>query len=973
MARQEKNDILAQTAFLGSANASYIEGLYQNYQQDPKSVEQQWRLFFEDIAKDQKQQQKPSSSLERVQPPKNVHTETGDPPRDIADRLRQQAQKVNICLDEEEVFVRRRETVHALWLIHAYRLRGHLVADLDPLDLRERRVHPELLPEAYGFTAEDLDRPIFLDGVLGLEVATLREIIAILHRTYCQHVGIEYMHISVPEQREWLQQRIEGLDREISFTPEGKTAILNKIYEAEIFEQYLDIKYRGTKRFGLDGAESVIPAMEQVIKRGGTLGVRQIILGMAHRGRLNVLANVMGKPHRAIFHEFLGGSSLLDEIASGDVKYHLGASSDREFDLNRVHLSLSPNPSHLEAVNPIVLGRTRAKQAQLSSSDHSSILPLLLHGDAAFAGQGVVSECFALSDLPGHRVGGSLHIIINNQIGFTTSPQFARSSPYPSASAKMVEAPIFHVNGDDPEAVVHVAKIATEYRQLFNKPVVIDMFCYRRHGHNEADTPSITQPLMYKRIRDHPMVSEIYGRRLVGEGIISREDLGQMQKNFRAHLDVEFRAAPTYTPGKPDWLTGLWAGLSRAKDGPRKGCTGISKNSLDQIGHRLATIPEQVNAHKIVQRIYNKRFYMMESGSNIDWASAEALALGSLISEGYNVRLSGQDVERGTFAHRHCTIIDQDTEEKFIPLQHITDGEPRFEVVNSMLSEFAVLGFEYGYSLSSPDCLVLWEGQFGDFANGAQVIIDQFISSAEAKWLRMSGLVMLLPHGYEGQGPEHSSARPERYLQLCAEDNWQIANCTTPANYFHILRRQMQRNFRKPLILMTPKSLLRHPLCVSESKDFLKNSSFHRVLEDGAEVLADQPITLQKDHKIKRVILCSGKVYFDLYQQRNSSGIDNIYLLRIEQLYPFPRLALRAFLARFNQAHFIWCQEEPENMGAWSFVRHRIEKILTEISTDFPQLGYIGRPASASTAAGLMKNHNSQREKLLNEALTLQI
>ncbi len=975
MARQKNNDILARTAFLGSANAAYIETLYQKFQNKPQSVTDQWRMFFRDIAEQDMpgQHKHHSKDTPLIQPPISLSPAEAIEPQKIAQQLKKQAQKQQICLSEEEIFVRRRETVHALWLIHAYRLRGHLVADLDPLDLRERRVHPELLPEAYGFTHDDLDRPIFLDGVLGLEVATLRDIIAILHRTYCQHVGIEYMHISVPKQRAWLQQRIEGLKQEISFTQKGKKAILNKIYEAEIFEQYLDVKYRGTKRFGLDGGESIIPAMEQIIKRGGTLGVKQIILGMPHRGRLNVLANVMGKPHRAIFHEFLGGSSIRDDIASGDVKYHLGASSDREFDANQVHLSLSPNPSHLEAVDPIVLGRARAKQTRIHSNKYDSVLPVLLHGDAAFAGQGIVSECFALSDLPGHRVGGSLHLIINNQIGFTTSPQFARSSPYPSASAKMVEAPIFHVNGDDPEAVVHVAKIATEYRQLFNKPVVIDMFCYRRHGHNEADNPSITQPLMYERIKDHPIVSEIYSQRLIDEKVITEEDATKMQQSFKAHLDVEFRSAPTFTPGKPDWLRGLWAGLSRAKDGPRKGYTGISEKCFDQIGHRVATIPTPVNAHKTVRRIYNKRFEMIETGEKIDWATAEALAFGSLIREGFSVRLSGQDVERGTFAHRHCVIVDQKTEKKYIPLQHITSELPRFEVVNSMLSEFAVLGFEYGYSLSTPDCLVLWEGQFGDFANGAQVIIDQFISSAEAKWLRMSSLVMLLPHGYEGQGPEHSSARLERYLQLSAEDNWQVANCTTPANYFHILRRQLQRNFRKPLILMAPKSLLRHPLCVSQKRDFSQNSSFHRILEDGAEVLPNQPLTLATDEKIKRVILCSGKVYFDLYEQRNQQKNDDIYLLRVEQLYPFPKLALRAFLARFNQAHFVWCQEEPENMGAWFFVRHRIEHILEEISTNFPQLTYIGRPASASTAAGLMKNHNLQREKFLNQALSLQI
>ncbi len=975
MARQKKNDILAQTSFLGGANAAYIEELYENYQSDPMTVDAQWRLFFENIQEDQKQKKSRSDKAQAPlqEPPTSFRSDDNVNPTQIGERLKQQAQKQNLCLSEEEVYDRRRETVHALWLIHAYRLRGHLVADLDPLKLKPKSVHPELQPETYGFTKDDLDRPIFLDGVLGLEVATLRQIIIILQHTYCQKIGIEYMHISAPDQRAWLQQRIEGFEREVSFTATGKAAILNKIYEAEIFEEFLDIKYRGTKRFGLDGGESIIPAMEQIIKRGGNMGIQNIVLGMAHRGRLNVLSNVIGKSHRAIFHEFLGGAAMVDEVASGDVKYHLGTSSNREFDHNEVHLSLSPNPSHLEAVDPVVLGRARAKQTDLNDLDHSTVLPLLLHGDAAFAGQGIVSECFALSGLPGHRVGGSLHIIINNQIGFTTSPQFARSSPYPSASAKMVEAPIFHVNGDDPEAVVHVAKIATEFRQLFHKPVVIDMFCYRRHGHNEADNPSITQPLMYERIKNHPKVSEIYACRLLDEQVLTQDQIDTMQKNFKAHLNVEFEAAPTFTPEKADWLAGRWSGLSRAKKGPRKGYTGISEDIFKKIGAQLTALPNNVNAHKVVTRTYKKRQAMIEQGEKIDWATAESMAFGSLINEGYSVRLSGQDVERGTFSHRHCVIIDQKTEDKYIPLQHISEDKPNFEVVNSMLSEFAVLGFEYGYSLSSPNCLTLWEGQFGDFANGAQVIIDQFISSAEAKWLRMSGLVMLLPHGYEGQGPEHSSARLERYLQLSAEDNWQVANCTTPANYFHILRRQLQRNFRKPLILMTPKSLLRHKECTSFAADFDKTSSFHRILEDGAEVHDAKPLSLATDSKIKRVILCSGKVYFDLYEARNARNLTDIYLLRIEELYPFPNTALRAFLARFDTAHFVWCQEEPQNMGAWFFIRDHIEDILRELNTDFPQLSYSGRAASASTAAGLMKNHTQQREKFINDALTVQI
>jgi 2-oxoglutarate dehydrogenase E1 component len=683
-----------------------------------------------------------------------------------------------------------------------------------------------------------------------------------------------------------------------------------------------------------------------------------------------VLANVMAKPYRAIFNEFRGGSAHPDDVeGSGDVKYHLGASSDREFDQNRVHLSLTANPSHLEIVDPVVLGKVRAKQDQRDDSERKEVLPLLLHGDAAFAGQGVVAECLGLSGLRGHRTGGSLHFIVNNQIGFTTAPRFSRSSPYPSDLAKMIDAPIFHVNGDDPEAVVHVAKIAIEFRQRFRKPVVIDMFCYRRHGHNEADEPAFTQPLMYQRIGKHPSVVEVYSRRLVEEGLLSRAEVDRMQAAFRAQLEEEFAAGESYRPNRADWLDGKWSGIGHADEGARRGVTGVDLALLKEVGRKITSFPKSFTPHKTIVRILGNRRKMIDEGKGIDWATAEALAFGTLVVEGYRVRLSGQDSERGTFSHRHAVLMDQVNEKKYTPLKHISKEQAPFEVINSMLSEEAVLGFEYGYSLAEPNALVLWEAQFGDFANGAQVIIDQFISSGERKWLRMSGLVLLLPHGYEGQGPEHSSARLERYLQLCAEDNWQIANCTTPANYFHILRRQLHRQFRKPLVLMTPKSLLRHKRVVSSLAQLGPDSSFHRLLWDDAQFLPDQAIKLVPDDQIRRVVLCSGKVYYDVYEERDKRGIDDVYLLRVEQLYPFPARALIQELGRFKEAEMVWCQEEPKNMGAWNFIEPNLEWVLDHIGAKHRRPRYAGRPSSAATATGLASKHARELKAFLDEAL----
>jgi 2-oxoglutarate dehydrogenase E1 component len=952
MTRHELNEVFARTSFLQGANATYLAELHARYEADPASVDPDWRAFFASLDDD-----KDSVLAEARGPAWAPVTETASLP------ARPQG-----AVSDREALAAARDTLAARMLIRNYRTRGHLAAKLDPLELVARREHPELKPKTYGFTRSDYDRPIYIGGVFGLEFATLRQILDILRRTYSGHVGVEYMHISDPEQRAWIQERIEG--REVGFTAKGKTAILMKLIEAESFERFLNVKYTGTKRFGLDGAEAIVPALEQIIKRGGQLGVGEIVIGMPHRGRLNVLANVMAKPYRAIFNEFKGGSAHPDDVeGSGDVKYHLGASSDREFDLNRVHLSLTANPSHLEIVDPVVLGKVRAKQDQRGDTERKEVLPLLLHGDAAFAGQGVVAECLGLSGLRGHRTGGSLHFIVNNQIGFTTAPRFSRSSPYPSDVAKMIDAPILHVNGDDPEAVVYVAKVAIEFRQRFGKPVVIDMFCYRRHGHNEADEPAFTQPLMYARIGAHPSVVEIYSRKLVDEGLLTQADFERMQADFRNFLEEEFGASDAYRPNRADWLDGRWSGIGHAEEGARRGDTGVVLDLLREVGRKVTSIPKSFTPHKTIARIMAARRQMITDGQGIDWATAETLALATLLVEGYPVRLSGQDSERGTFSQRHGVLMDQENEKKYTPLKHVAKTQARFEIINSMLSEEAVLGFEYGYSLAEPNALVLWEAQFGDFANGAQVIIDQFISSGERKWLRMSGLVLLLPHGYEGQGPEHSSARLERYLQLCAEDNWQIANCTTPANYFHILRRQLHRQFRKPLVLMTPKSLLRHKRVVSTLAQFGPASSFHRLLWDDAQFLPDQAIKLVPDDAIRRVVLCSGKVYYDLYEEREKRGIDDVYLLRIEQLYPFPARALIQELGRFREAEMVWCQEEPKNMGAWSFIEPNLEWVLDHIGATHRRPRYVGRPSSAATATGLMSKHVIELRAFVDEAL----
>jgi 2-oxoglutarate dehydrogenase E1 component len=983
MSRQDANAAFARTSFLYGGNAAYVEQLQSRYEANPASVDAEWRAFFESL-KDERADVVKNAGGPSWQRPNLQHASgeliaalTGDwseVEKTVGDKIKSKAQGKGVEISAADVQQATRDSIHALMLIRAYRARGHFHAKLDPLGLEPQKSEEELDPRSYGFTEADYDRRIFLDKVLGLEFATLREIIAILRRTYCQTLGVEFLHISDAAQKGWIQARIEGRDKEINFSREGKRAILNKLVEAEGFEKFCDLKFTGTKRFGLDGGESMIPALEQIIKRGGALGVREIIIGMAHRGRLNVLSQVMNKPHRAIFHEFKGGSSSPDDVeGSGDVKYHLGASSDREFDGNSVHLSLTANPSHLEIVNPVVLGKARAKQDQhgASRTDRTMVMPLLISGDAAFAGQGVIAECFGLSGLRGHRTGGSVHFIVNNQIGFTTYPRYSRSSPYPSDVAKMIEAPIFHANGDDPEAVVYAAKVATEFRQKFQVPVVVDMFCYRRFGHNEGDEPSFTQPLMYKAIRSHPTTLDIYAKRLVGEGVVTEGEVEKMKADWRARLDAEQEASQGYKSNNADWLDGRWSGMkpAGAVDDARRGNTGVPVETMQDMGKKLTAVPQGFHVHRTIQRFLDARQKAIETGQGIDWSTAEALSFGSLLLEGHPVRLSGQDSERGTFSSRHSVLIDQENEDRHTPLNHLADKQGRFEVINSMLSEEAVLGFEYGYSLAEPNALTLWEAQFGDFANGAQVVFDQFISSGERKWLRMSGLVCLLPHGYEGQGPEHSSARLERFLQMCAEDNMQVCNITTPANYFHALRRQLKREIRKPLILMTPKSLLRHKRAVSRLDEMTTGTSFHRVLWDDAQLLPDEKIKLVPDDKIRRVILCSGKVYYDLYEEREKRGIDDIYLLRVEQLYPFPTKALVMELSRFKQAEIVWCQEEPRNMGAWHFVEHYLEWVLNQIEAKNRRPRYATRPASAATAVGQMSKHQAQLKQLLEEAL----
>ena len=950
-----KNLEFEKTGFLSKSNSAFIEQMYLQYINRDPQLPGSWKNYFDEIGEEIE------VIVNEINGPSWSPKKNKIYAKDLQETTQENSQK-----SELEIIKSNANSIKAVALIRSYRQRGHLIAKLDPLGMMKSDYLDELHPDSYGFKKDDYNKKIFLDGVTNKQYSNIREILNFLKDKYCGSIGYEYMHISNPSERKWFRDRVEKAD-DFKFTQNGKEAILNKLIQAEGFEKFLHTKYVGTKRFGLDGGESLIPALEQIIKIGGQSQVKEVKIGMSHRGRLNVLANVLQKSYKRIFNEFAGEISS-SEDGAGDVKYHLGASSNREFDGNSVHVSLTDNPSHLEAVNPVVLGQTRAKQFFHKDKERKKVIPILIHGDAAFAGQGVVAECFAMSGLPGHNTGGTIHIIINNQIGFTTSPRFARSSPYPSDVAKMVEAPIIHVNGDDPEAVVYAARIATDFRLKFNRDVVIDLICYRRFGHNEGDEPSFTQPLMYKKIRSHPSPVKVYGERLINNQSISKDFLNNSIKKFKDLLDEQFKTAKDYKP-KIEWFEGTWSRYKPERGKDKRGVTGADTKKLLEISNKINSIPDEINIHKTISKILDNRKVSVKNGLGIDWSTAEALAFGSLLVEGYPVRLVGQDSGRGTFSQRHSVLRNQLDNSRYVPLNNISKNQKYFEVVDSFLSELAVLGFEYGDSLVEPNTLTLWEAQFGDFANGAQVVIDQFIASGERKWSRASGLVMLLPHGYEGQGPEHSSARLERFLQLCSNDNMQVLNCTTPANYFHALRRQMHRDFRKPLIVMTPKSLLRHKYCVSNIEDFSKKNSFHRVLWDHAiDPKSKGFMKLKKPNNIKKVILCSGKIYFDLLEAREKQKRDDVVFYRIEQLYPFPAKSLVKELKPYaKNAKFYWCQEEPKNMGAWFSVRDYIQWTLDNIKANNNLISYIGRSPDASPATGYVKRHMSQQQEIIRE------
>jgi 2-oxoglutarate dehydrogenase E1 component len=962
-----KNLEYKKTSFLSKSNSAFIEQMYLKFINKDSNLPESWRNYFLDIGEEidlvAKEINGPTWSREKkkidlYEIQKNIDNE----------EQKLSVEKQNNYIDKTDFIKENRDSIRAVSLIRSYRQRGHLISKVDPLEIRESEYLDELHPSSYGFNKDDYQKRIYLDGITNKKYSNISEILSFLKKTYCGSIGYEYMHISNPTERKWIRDRVEKDENALQFTKNGKNAILNKLIQAEGFEKFLNTKFVGTKRFGLDGAESLIPALEQIIKIGGQCKIKEVKIGMSHRGRLNVLANVLQKSYKRIFNEFAGEISNDGKDAAGDVKYHLGASSDREFDGNSVHVSLTDNPSHLEAVNPVVLGQTRAKQFFHKDKERNKVIPILIHGDAAFAGQGIVAECFAMSGLPGHNTGGTIHIIVNNQIGFTTSPRFARSSPHPSDVAKMVDAPIIHANGDNPEAVVYATRIATEFRLKFNRDVVIDLVCYRRFGHNEGDEPSFTQPLMYKKIRSHPSTVNIYGEKLINDNLILKEELNSQIKKFKDLLGQQFKTAKDYKP-KIEWFEGTWSRYKPEKGKDKRGATGAELNILSNISKKINIVPSEYNIHKTIGKILDNRKQTVEQGFGIDWATAEALAFGSLLEEGYPVRLVGQDSGRGTFSQRHSVLRNQVDNSRYIPLNNISKNQKNFEVVDSFLSELAVLGFEYGYSLVAPNTLTIWEAQFGDFANGAQIIIDQFISSGERKWKRASGLVMLLPHGYEGQGPEHSSARLERFLQLCANDNLQVMNCTTPANYFHALRRQLLRDFRKPLIMMAPKSLLRNKYCTSELKDFSKENSFHRVMWDhSTDPETKGFIKLKSNSDIKKVILCSGKVYFDLLSAREKLKKDDVILFRIEQLYPFPVKSLVKELKPFaKNANFYWCQEEPKNMGAWLLVRDYIRWTLDTIKAKNSEISYIGRNPDASIATGYAKRHLSEQQEIINK------
>jgi 2-oxoglutarate dehydrogenase E1 component len=888
-------------------NLDALEEMYQRWRQDPASVDESWQNFF---------------------------------------------QGFELGLGRAGAGADARLQIGVVRLTYAYRDLGHFLAHLDPLS-EPRQKHPLLNPAEFGFRESDLDRT-FDTNFVGLPRATLRELIAALRETYCRTIGVEYMHIQDARIRRWLQERLERRRSRPDFDRDRKLRILVNLHYADLFEKFLDTRYKSQKRFSLEGAEALIPLLEAAVEKAAETGVCEIIMGMAHRGRLNVLANILRKPYGEIFAQF-EENYLPDSIdGDGDVKYHLGFSSNRvTHGGGKIHLSLTPNPSHLEAVDPVVEGRTRAKQTRFRDAERRRGISLLIHGDAAFSGQGIVAETLNLCNLTGYTTGGTIHVIVNNQIGFTTAPSDARSTTYCTDVAKMIQVPIFHVNGEDPEAAVYLAELALEFRQTFHKDVVIDMFCYRRLGHNEGDDPSFTQPLMYGKIHGRPTVTRIYTDRLKESGVLTDEDIDALRTEFEHKLQEaqeEVRAGPAEYPLMHGY-GGVWQGLGRDYlHNPI--ATGVYEPTLRSIAESLVRVPQGLHVHPTIGRILKHREQGIAERKPLDWPQAELLAFGTLLVDGTPVRLSGQDSRRGTFSQRHSALYDVETGEPYLPLNNLRKGQAKFCAYDSLLSEAAVLGFEFGYSLEAPATLVLWEAQFGDFANGAQVIIDQFLAASESKWRRESGLVLLLPHGYEGQGPEHSSARLERYLQLCAEDNLQVCYPSTPAQYFHLLRRQMKRNFRKPLVVMTPKSLLRLPACVSPIDDFV-SSRFREVLDDAS---ADPG-------RVRRVLLCSGKVFYELAERRHQDEVDDLAIVRVEQFYPLHEDMLKQVLGRFGRAkQLVWVQEESQNMGGWSFMEARLRALGYAVE-------YVGRDASASPATGSLTVHKQEQKELVEAAV----
>lgn len=941
------NDSQKASSQLFSLNSLFVEELYNQYLKDPTSVDPTWQVYFEKIEEKKEFVRSPSWA-----PYKNkilyVSRETSD-----------ESDKSSSDRSIDTLSAR------VMGLIKAYRIRGHYLAEIDPLGIEKLPSKKEvrLDPESFGITDKDINSSVSLKSeVCGMKDATVEKIISSLEDVYSNKVGYEFYYSDNFEENEWLENKIENFEKENDLPEEEKKEILESLLQVETFEQFLQSRFPGAKRFSIEGAENSIIAARKIIRELSESGVEDIVFGMPHRGRLSMLTKIFNKPYKSMLSEFQGNLAHPEHLdVSGDVKYHLGTSHDLKFENgNKVHISLAANPSHLEAVNPVVVGKVRAKQDYFGDKDRVKAAGVLLHGDAAFAGQGVVMESLVLSELSGYSAGGTVHIVVNNQVGFTAASRDARSGRYATEVAKTIKAPIFHVNGNCALEVAKVATIAAQYRNKYKKDVVIDLVCYRLHGHNEIDEPRFTQPFMYKKVDSSTTPASIYAQQLVDEKIIEGSYVADLKSKYKKQLDKELELSKTYKPEKEEWFEGLWKGFvnyseTRGKD--KK--TGVKIQTLQKIGEALVKLPDNFKAHKIIAKGFEKRKISISSGENIDWATGEALALGSLLLEGTRVRLSGQDSQRGTFSHRHSVITDQETEDKFIPLNNISKDQAPFEVINSFLSEYAVLGFEYGYSLVNPNNLVIWEAQFGDFSNGAQIIIDQFISSAEMKWMRASGLVMLLPHGYEGQGPEHSSARLERYLQLCAENNMQVVNCTTPANYFHVLRRQIHRNYRKPLVVMSPKSLLRHSSAVSSITEFAEDKDFLPVLPDH-----------KKNYKsAKKLILCSGKLYYELLENAEKEKKSNIDIIRIEQYYPFPEKELLEELKKYkNVSELVWCQEEPRNMGAWYFIRPKIEKLMEKIKFK-KALVYVGRNYSASTAAGYAMMHKRKQQEIIKEAI----